>query len=259
MRSISSRKSDRVKELVRLHKKSHRYEAGLFLAEGPAVVHMALEYARDRVIEVFVLEHLVDQYLEFDVSITVCSSEVIEAISGTSSPQGVIALCRMANFQTQEIVASGGVIVVLDSISDPGNLGTIIRTADATEAAGVLLYGNCVDPYNDKVVRSSAGSIFRVPTAHLDSMSDLPQTRRVCALAAQADLTLPELELGASHDTPIWVIGSEAHGISPEWNSRIPAPTYLRIPMAAGVESLNAAIAASVCLYTGYLNAGYPS
>lgn len=255
MRSISSRKSDRVKELTRLHKKSHRHEAGLFLAEGPAVVHMALEYARENVVEVFALEHLVEEYADLDVAITVCSAEVIESISGTQSPQGVIALCRIPDYSLSDIVQSTGVIVVLDSIADPGNLGTIIRTADATAAAGVLLFGNCVDPYNDKVVRSSAGSIFRMPIAHLESITELPQNRTIYALAAQADVTLPELDFtsSAAPGEPVWVIGSEAHGISPDWNARVPAPTYLRIPMAEGVESLNAAVAASVCLYSGYL------
>lgn len=253
MRSISSRKSDRVKELVRLHKKSDRHEAGLFLAEGPAVVRMALDYSRDRVVEVFALEELVDQYVGFDCPVTVCSPEVIAALSGTQSPQGVIALCRIPEDLVSEIVQSSKTVVVLDNISDPGNLGTIIRTADATGAAGVLLYGNCVDPYNDKVVRSSAGSIFRVPIATLDSISDLPPSRNVFTLAAHADLTLPELDGSAVSAPQTWVIGSEAHGISADWNMRTPAPISVSIPMADGVESLNAAIAASICLYAHYL------
>lgn len=254
MRSISSRKSDRVKELVRLHKKSDRHEAGLFLAEGPAVVRMALDYSRDWVVEVFAVEGLVDQYVGFDCPVTVCSPEVIAALSGTQSPQGVIALCRIPEYSLTEIVQSRRTVVVMDNISDPGNLGTIIRTADATAAAGVLLYGNCVDPYNDKVVRSSAGSIFRVPIATLDSISDLPPTRSVYTLAADADLSLTDLEESHRVGPQTWVIGSEAHGISPDWSARVPDPIHVSIPMADGVESLNAAIAASICLYEQYLH-----
>lgn len=254
MRSISSRKSDRVKELVRLQKKSDRYEAGLFLAEGPAVVRMALDHARDRIVEVFAVEELVDHYIGFECPVTVCSAEVIAALSGTQSPQGVIALCRIPEYSLTEIVQSQQTVVVLDNISDPGNLGTTIRTADATAAAGVLLYGNCVDPYNDKVVRSSAGSIFRVPIATLESIADLPSSRNICALTAHSEFTLTELEATRMVSPQTWVIGSEAHGISAEWSSRVPAPIFVSIPMAGGVESLNAAIAASICLYEQYLH-----
>lgn len=251
MRTISSRKSDRVKELVRLHKKADRHTAGLFLAEGPAVVDVALAQDVSRVVEVFALEGFVDQYVDKGVSVTLCSPEVITALSGSQSPQGVVALCQMNVIEPNEIFERSGLVVVLDNISDPGNMGTIIRTADATGAAGILTFGHCVDIYNDKVVRSSAGSIFRVPIAQLADPADIPRNRNTFALTAQSATSLATVDLSSPQS--VLVVGSESHGISPAWEKSGVEVTTVAIPMQPGVESLNAAVATSVCLYMGYL------
>jgi RNA methyltransferase, TrmH family len=252
MRSISSRKSDRVKELIRLHKKSERHAAGLFLAEGPAVVRVALECNPDNVVEVFAADHYVDEFLELGAQVTRCTPEVIDALSGSVSPQGVVALCRIPEVSLEQVCSGRGPIVVLDNISDPGNFGTILRTSDATAAAGCLLFGNCVDPFNDKVVRSSAGSIFRVPIARLGDITDLPPDRHMYILSSHAEVSIDGIE--ADPASVAWVVGSEAHGVSSDWQAAGGRVTHVRIPMHHGVESLNAAVAASVCLYVGYLN-----
>lgn len=251
MRSISSRKSDRVKELIRLHKKSERHTAGLFLAEGPAVVRVALECTPENVVEVFATDDFVEEFHELGAQVTRCTSEVIDALSGSVSPQGVIALCQIPSVTVEDLCNRSGTLVILDNISDPGNLGTILRTADATAAAGCLLYGNCVDPFNDKVVRSSAGSIFRMPIARLSEISDLPEVREILTLSAESEITINQIDTGSSQVA--WVVGSEAHGVSQDWRSSGRQITSVRIPMDQGVESLNAAVAASVCLYVGYL------
>lgn len=251
MRTISSRKSDRVRELVRLHKKSERYAAGLFLAEGPAVVRVALESAPANVNEVFVTEEHLDDFSDRGATVTLCSTEVIEALSGSVSPQGVIALCHLQTVAVGDFSDRPGDLIVLDNIADPGNLGTILRTADATAAAGCLIFGNCVDPYNDKVVRSSAGSIFRVPISQLPAVSDLPAGRNIFALSADSQLSISDIEYTSSD--VIWIVGSEAHGVSSDWQKIGAQVTPVRIPMAEGVDSLNAAVAASVCMYTAYL------
>jgi TrmH family RNA methyltransferase len=251
MRTISSRKSDRVKELVRLHKKADRYTAGRFLAEGPAVVQVALEQDPSQVIEVFVLDQYLDEYAETGASVTLCSPEVIAALSGSQSPQGVVALCSMQDLTAESIFGRQGSIVVLDGISDPGNMGTIIRTADATGAAGLLTFGNCVDVYNDKVIRSSAGSLFRLPIAHLANPTEIPGERNIYALTAQSSISVSKVDLSGSET--VLVVGSESHGISTEWKNSGRAFTGISIPMQQGVESLNAAVATSICLYLGYL------
>jgi RNA methyltransferase, TrmH family len=260
MRTISSKKSERVKELVRLYKKSDRHAAGLFLAEGPAVVHMALENSQQQVQEIFAREDLISQFEDLDVPVTLCTEEAMQALSSTASPQGVIALCGMATIDAQSILAQPRPVIIVDSISDPGNMGTIIRTADAAGAAGVLLFGNCVDVYNEKVVRSSAGSIFRVPIAGIGSIEEIPETRSILALAGDADMNILEaVEVLGGESALTWVVGSEAHGVGPLWGSAL-SPisgerrvTHVSIPMSEGVESLNAAVAASICLYAGFL------
>ncbi len=254
MRSISSRKSDRVKELTRLHKKSERHSAGLFLAEGPAVVRVALECVPESVVEVFATDQYVDEFHELGAQVTRCTSEVIEALAESVSPQGVIALCRIPTVTVADVCHRAGTLVILDNIADPGNLGTILRTSDATAAAGCLLYGNCVDPFNDKVVRSSAGSIFRVPIARLTDIADLPSERQIFTLSSDSEVNINQIDSDFSHVA--LVVGSEAHGVSSDWRASGRQITPVRIPMDHGVESLNAAVAASVCLYVGYLKGG---
>ncbi len=257
MRTISSRKSDRVKELVRLHKRSERYTAGLFLAEGPAVVRVAMEYAPESVTEVFATDDFVDEFHELGALVTRCTTEVIEALSGSVTPQGVVALCQIPRVEISEICDRPGALVIVDNISDPGNLGTILRTADATAAAGCLIFGNCVDPFNDKVVRSSAGSIFRVPVTRLAAVSELPRDRKIFTLRADSDLDISNIDFDSLPVT--WVVGSEVHGVSSDWQTGGVQVTPVRIPMAEGVESLNAAVAAAVCMYVGYLKGVSPA
>ncbi len=246
MRTITSRKSERVKELTKLHKKSSRYAAGHFLAEGPSVVAMA---PSNRIEELFLTEEHLEEFESFDTATTLVSAEVMSALCESESPQGVLALCSIAKEDATEILSRPGQIVIVDSLSDPGNMGTIIRTAHAAGAAGILTFGSCVDPLNSKVVRSSAGSLFHVPIAQVAGPEVLPKDRSVFVLTGQGAV---ELHAGITADSnnPIWVIGSEAHGVSDTWVSGKWSFTGVRIPMAAGVESLNAAVSAALCLYS---------
>jgi TrmH family RNA methyltransferase len=246
LRTITSRKSERVKELTKLHKKSSRYAAGHFLAEGPSVVAMA---PSDRIEELFLTEEYLEEFESFDTATTLVSAEVMSALCESESPQGVLALCSIAKEDSTEILSRPGQIVIVDSLSDPGNMGTIIRTAHAAGAAGILTFGSCVDPLNSKVVRSSAGSLFLVPIAQVAGPEVLPKDRPVFVLTGQGSVELhPGITAGSNN--PIWVIGSEAHGVSDTWVSGKWSFTGVRIPMAAGVESLNAAVSAALCLYS---------
>lgn len=252
MRTITSRKSDRLRELTALHKKSNRQAAGTFLAEGPAVVGVALRDTPHRVREIFVTEKTLPAFEGVEHSLTLCSPEVMEALSPTPSPQGVIALCSVAEGNPGDIWGNSGSVVILDSVADPGNMGTIIRTADAAGAAGVFAFGDCVDFYNDKVVRSSAGSVFRVPLSRFDLSISIPVDRPVYVLEGSSTTTLGDISpTGAS---PVWIIGSEAHGVSNQLRASLAvhpgSVTSVRIPMRAGVESLNAAISLAICLYS---------
>ncbi len=185
------------------------------------------------------------------------SEHVVAAICDAVTPQGVVAECRLPETRFDDVLVGTGPVVVCDRISDPGNLGTIIRTAEAVGAAGVVATEGSVDPWNAKVVRASAGSIFRLPVVGGFSsdvaLDRIAETRRTIALDGSAELDVFELltqlsVMVISGGQLAWVVGSEAHGVSADVLAA--AEFRTRIPMAPSVESLNAGIALAVCLYS---------
>ena len=230
---------------------------GAFLAEGPDCVRAAIEAG-------WALEVLAAADSETGawavaqgVRVTPAQPKVIEAICDTRAPQGVVAECRLPASDLASLLAASGPLVVCEQLADPGNLGTIIRTAEAVGAAGVITTTGSVDPWNPKTVRAAAGSSFRVPiAADQDPASALEQVhatgRTSIALTADAAqevmACIRELAVaGKPADSLAWIVGSEAHGISGDLAHK--ADLRARLPMRAPVESLNAAIALSVCLY----------
>jgi len=230
---------------------------GVFLAEGPDCVRAAVEAGW--VVEVLATpESQIGAWAaDRGVPVTVAEPKVIEAICDTRTPQGVVAECRLPATELQEILDRSGPVVVCEQLADPGNLGTIIRTAEAVGAAGVITTAGSVDPWNPKTVRAAAGSSFRVSiAADQDAGAALEQIhasgRTSIALTADAAqevmACIRELAVaGTPADSLAWIVGSEAHGIGTE--TAASAHTRARLPMRAPVESLNAAIALSVCLY----------
>lgn len=243
--------------LRRLHERKGRLREGAFLAEGPDCVRAAVEAGW--VVEVLATEEsqVVAWAADRGVPITAAEPKVIEAICDTRTPQGVVAECRLPATELPDILDRSGPVVVCEQLADPGNLGTIIRTAEAVGAAGVVTTAGSVDPWNPKTVRAAAGSSFRVPiAADQDPATALERIhasgRTSIALTAEAsqDVMACVRELavaGTSADSLAWIVGSEAHGISAELAEQ--ADTQAKLPMRAPVESLNAAVALSVCLY----------
>jgi len=254
---LTSTRSEHVSRLRRLHDRKGRKRSGTFLAEGPDCVRAAVKAGW--VVEVVGLEDhpmaawIQEQGLPFHPA----SEHVVAAISDAVTPQGVVAECRLPNTRFDDVLAGTGPVIVCDRISDPGNLGTIVRTAEAVGSAGVVATEGSVDPWNAKVVRASAGSVFRVPVVGGFSSSvvlaRIAEARRIIALDGSAELDLYELltqlsgEQIPSHQLA-WAVGSEAHGVSAEVLAG--AEFRTRIPMARAVESLNAGIAVAVCLYS---------
>jgi len=166
----------------------------------------------------------------------------------TQTPQGVLGVVRMPQWSRDEALSSGSVLLILDRVRDPGNLGLILRTAEAASAGGIFISGGSVELYNPKVVRSSMGAIFRVPVF---SGEDLPQlleelkAHRISTCAAHRD-GRPFTHI--SQEGPIaLLLGNEAFGIEP---SLVPlVDQTVSIPMAPAVDSLNVAIAAGVLLF----------
>lgn len=254
---LTSSRSASIARLRRLHERKGRQQSGSYLAEGPDCVRAAL--AVGQVIEVLcVPDHpLIADAADAGVPVVLAVPRVVDAAADTRTSQGVVAECRIPEFSAHEILGRPGPVVIADRLGDPGNLGTIVRTAEAVSAAGVILTPGSVDPWNPKAVRASAGSMMRVPIASsADATAFLGVAqetgRPVIALAGGGATDVFELLGDLSRDSfsatsLAWIVGSEAHGIGEELLAR--ADHTARIPMAASVESLNAAIATAVCLY----------
>jgi len=179
--------------------------------------------------------------------VTVVRDDIFHEISSTESSQGVITLAKPPAWQLDQLFRGRTLLVVLDGIQDPGNAGTILRTAEAFGATGVLFIKGSVSPYNPKVLRASAGSVFRLPlVAAMDPLlaqAALEQHRLdIYAASSSAKASLTETNL--TRRIAI-IMGSEAHGVSERMRG---IARELRIP-TSGVESLNAAMAAGILLY----------
>jgi len=194
------------------------------------------------------------EQLVVGLPVTWVSQSVLEAIAETRTPQGIVGSCRWEPASLLAALPGGGpASVLLEAISDPGNTGTIIRTADAAGAAGVLLTAGSVDPTNGKCVRASAGSLFHLPvtveTSLQEARSAIDPSRMTFAVATgDAELDMFDW-LGSvpEQQSICWIFGAEAPGVSDQ--ARALADVQVRIPLFGRAESLNVAAAAAVCLY----------
>jgi RNA methyltransferase, TrmH family len=166
----------------------------------------------------------------------------------SDTPQGVAALVRMKSYAVEDLLAEGGPVVAVAGVQDPGNLGTILRSAEAFGAAGVVLGENTVSAYNSKVVRASAGSIFRIPLLKQELKTALSLLRqhglRLLATSSHKGTPLPEGELTLPL---VLLVGSEGAGLGREIMAQV--DEVVAIPHSPKVESLNAGVAASIVLY----------
>ena len=177
-----------------------------------------------------------------------------ETLSDTVTPQGLVAVCDLLDIPVQAALAGPPALVaVLAEVADPGNAGTVIRTADAAGAGAVLLAGDTVDPHNGKAVRASTGSVFHLPLARDRDATAVLAACRVAGLTLLAadgrgELDLHDPAAAAILARPVaWVFGGEAHGLAPELAAA--ADHRIRVPIHGRAESLNLATAAAVCLY----------
>jgi TrmH family RNA methyltransferase len=255
---IDNPRSPRVRAVAKLAKRSARADTGRFLVEGPQAVAEALAFHPDTVVEFYATRQALDRYsslaqaaVEAGVTIDSISDHVLDAMSDTVTPQGVIAVCRQFSVSIDELIAGGPkLIAILEEVRDPGNAGTIIRAADAAGADGVILTGRSVDAYNPKVVRSTTGSIFHVPIAQgIELEAALSQVRSAGLQVLAADIKgddLPDLADRLAAPTA-WLFGNEARGLTDE--SLALADGAVKVPIYGHAESMNLATAASVCLY----------
>jgi len=245
-------RSARVRHARRLAARSFRAKTGEFLAEGPQAVREALTLP-GAVLEVFATERAAAQHAErrsAEPPWHVVDERVLAELADSVHPQGIVARCRDVTRSLESIVALHlRLVLVCAEIRDPGNLGAVIRCADAAGADAVLLAGDCVDPLNPKAVRSTAGSLFHLPVLverDLDRAVSRLRELGLSLLAADRDGETGLFDADLSRPTA-WLVGNEAHGL-PE-TVRDAADELIGVPVYGRAESLNLATAAAVCLY----------
>lgn len=261
MQTITSKDNQYLKMARATHTKKGRDEYGCYMLEGLRLVGEALDYGIPAFYAFFSESALTDsriaalaeQVEQRRIACAVISDELFTGISATEHPQGAALL---ANFLVPALHMPDeeqNCFIYTDNISDPGNLGTIIRTAHAANAAGLILSRESADVYNPKVLRSGMGATFKLPMYRagqnqqaLELMRDIGLNIYVAA-AAGVDIREAALDLTAPH---VWVLGSEAAGADPFWIEQ--ADALVRLPMKEGAESLNVAAAAAVLLYQSY-------
>lgn len=244
---ITSRSNPLVARLKKLNgKRSARREAGLFVCEGPKLLQEALKWRAD-LDTVLCAEGVPLPELPSGVRVVEMPPELLACVADTEAPQGIVFLCRGSIRPLPEQV-SGSRYLVLDGVQDPGNVGTIWRTADAFGADGLILGAGCADPWNPKTIRSTMGAVFRLPVYEqtLESAAERLAAAGIplYATALREDTEdVRDVDLSRS----AVMIGSEGRGIS-ELGLCLCQKT-LKIPMTERCESLNAGVAAAVVLW----------
>ncbi|NYJ74412.1 TrmH family RNA methyltransferase [Allobranchiibius huperziae] len=258
---LTNPRATRVKAVRALGRRSVRERAHRFVADGPQSVREVLRFSPATAVEVYVdaetaQRHadLLEQARAADVPVHDCTAQVLAELADTQHPQGILAVCRPVDVPLDDaldavVEPTAGFVVVLAQVRDPGNAGTVLRGADAAGARAVIVTDSSVDLYNPKVVRSTAGSLWHLPVvvgAPLESVIDGCRRRGIAVLAADGagEVLLPDADLHGPH---AWVMGNEAWGLPHELRDR--CDEVVRVPIHGHAESLNLAMAATICLY----------
>ena len=244
---ITSRRNPLLEQVRRLDTAALRRKAGVFLCDSPKLVGEAVQHGVSVQCVIAADGVAFPEGLPENVRRVTVPADVMASISPMPTPQGMLALCALPDMAAPARLSPGR-YVVLDGVQDPGNVGTILRSADAFGCDGVLLTNHCADPLNPKAVRATMGAIFRTPIWEVPAEALCPLLEGSgLKLAATAlgrnTVSLPDADLSRT----ALVIGSEGSGVSPDLLRQCAAT--VRIPMEPTCESLNAAAAAAVVLW----------
>ncbi len=257
---ITSVQNSQIKNVQLLQKKSsERKSQGLFVVEGEKMFLECLKYGTvDKVyFSEGYYEHksaekgsfLQDGDILKNTQVELVSDTCFKAMCETVTPQGVIALVRIPGYDIEELMKNARALLVLEGLQDPGNLGTIMRTAEAAGMGGIILSDTSVDLFNPKVVRATMGAIFRMPAVYVaDIFGTVKRLNKLGfnTLATHLSATHDYTHADYSGKTAI-LVGNEGNGLSAELTEL--AREKIIIPMEGEVESLNAAVAAALCMY----------
>ncbi len=252
---ITSTSNPKIKQLVQLQKKKKlRDEKGIFLVEG---IRMFEETPMELIQEVYASESFFKKHkaliLDKKQRLELLSDTVFQKVSETKTPQGILCVVKKKTYELNQILTQKQAhILVLDGLQDPGNVGTILRTAEAAGVTGIILSRDTADLYQSKTIRSTMGAIFRMPCVYVEDVVrtiELMKSQKIVTYAAHLEGEKWYDE--ASYTGSIaFLIGNEGNGLREEVSKM--ADTWIRIPMEGEVESLNAAIATSVLIYEAY-------
>ncbi len=269
---ITSSSNQQIKDIMQLQKKSKtRWQQRVFVVEGP---RMVAETPRELVQKVYLSESFWREKFSEDragagmepngggikdidwrlwlenYEYEIVSDSVFSAISDTKTPQGILCLVRMPEYALADLLKSECPhLLLLESIQDPGNLGTMLRTGEGAGVDGIIMNRSTVDLFNPKVIRATMGSLYRVPFVLVDDLAEVAGALKRHGITLHA----AHLKGTETYDTPdytkgtAFLIGNEGNGLSDETAAL--ADAYIRIPMEGKVESLNAAIAATLLMY----------
>ncbi len=257
MNYIQSSQNNTIKEIKALHQKKHRDSQGMYFVEGIRFVSDAVDNGQviikavisDKLESLNGGELLISKLSEVCSDIYNVADKLFKEISDTQSPQGALAVLKKQTAEIGEALSEGKSMVVLDSLQDPGNVGTIIRTADAAGVSAVLMTRGCVDVYSPKVLRSTMGSVFHIPIIEdLDIINTIQLLKskgyKVIASHLHGQNNYYDEDLTCKSAI---IVGNEANGISEETAAL--SDKLVRIPMPGRTESLNASVAASIMIY----------
>ena len=260
---ISSSSNQQIKNLIQLQTKAKaRNKEKVYVIEGIKMFEEVCDCKDAKLIKAFVAESffetLSSQKNDFYKKLLqqeyeVVSDKVFKEISETMTPQGILAIVKQPEYTLEQIL-SGDLInlIVLEDLRDPGNLGTIIRTAEGAGVTGIILSKASVDVFNPKVIRSTMGAIYRVPFVYVEDIQDTLQKlkeKQITMYATHLHATHYYDEVTYGNKTAV-LIGNEANGLSKE--SAEQSDELIKIPMEGKVESLNAGVATAIMIYEIY-------
>lgn len=257
MNVIQSSQNSTIKEIKGLHLKKNRDASGHYFVEGIRFVNDAIDN-NQTIVKVVVSDkleslnsgsELIEKVKAACTECCLVPEKLFNEISDTQTPQGVLAVLKKREFVLDEIIEQGSSLVLLDNLQDPGNVGTIVRTADAAGVSAVLMSKGCVDLYSPKVLRSTMGSVFHMPIFEGLSINEIIKMLKqfgykvIASHLAGRNNYYDEDLTGKS----AIIVGNEANGISEETAAL--ADRLVKIPMPGKAESLNASVAASIMIY----------
>lgn len=252
---ITSTSNMQMKNLVRLQKKGRaRREQDVFVVEG---MKMYREAPPELIEKVYISKSFSEKAeaggLLGGRNAEVVDDRVFQSISDTKTPQGILAVIRRQHYSLEQVLGGKNpLVLVLENIQDPGNLGTILRTGEGAGVTGIVMSADTVDIYNPKTIRSTMGSVYRMPFYYAEDMAQVMGNLKQKGISVYA----AHLKESVDYDTIDYrgscgfLIGNEGSGLSEKLAAQ--ADGYIRIPMCGKVESLNAGVASAVLIYEAF-------